>query len=43
MFGYFTIDLLHDQKSKKNYAIGLDCFLNEKTSSMFVPKLISHA
>ena len=41
LFGYFTIDLLLDEKLKKNYAIGMDLFLNEKTCSMFVPEMIA--
>lgn len=43
LFGYFTIDLLciKGEITNKNYVIGLDCFLNEKTSSVFVPSLTS--
>ena len=42
-FGYFTVDFLYDSKEKQAYAIGLDCFLNAKTVSMFIPQVTSFA
>ena len=52
MFGYFTLDCIfvyNNERSSQNtddgfvYVIGLDYFLNEKTSSLFVPSLVSKA
>lgn len=37
-FGYFTADFITSDMFILPYAIGLDCFLNEKTASIFMAK-----
>ncbi len=36
MYGFFTADFLYSFSSREIVAIGLDCFLNEKTSTLFM-------
>ena len=37
-FGYFAADFITSDMFILPYAIGLDCFLNEKTASIFMAK-----
>ena len=36
MYGYFTADFLYSENMRAVHAVGLDCFLNERTSSLFM-------